>query len=250
MNWRRVFGKLPQDLVIVAEAEADKGHLIQVPFESDFCELAQDYVVKEKIPFMERRLAEQNARVYFASGHQTLLGILPALVDRLKGRIRFIRLRRNRFDVAYSFHTKADGPCMHHCVYCPCPLDAATRCPVPGHLWGSLNAYQQYLWAVDEVECMWQALIRSRPDVPTLVLEWSKTISKEMMQRAAAFAGYPDLRPLVPDEQATNASNTHVNTERKNEKNMDELLAWDAQYRKTLQLGECNEFTCVPPLLS
>jgi hypothetical protein len=248
MNWRNVFGKLPSDLIVVAEAEADRGALIQVPFSADFCKAASDYVAKEKIPFMERRLKEQNARVYFACGHQNLLGILPALADQLKGRVKFIRLRRNRFDTAYSFNTKTDGPCMHHCRYCPCPLDAATRCPVPGHIWSKLNSYQQYLWAVDEVECMWQAFIRSRPDLPTMTLEWSKTISKEMMEQVAAFSGYPTLQAKEPEVQVTNASNPHVNTERKREKNTEQLLLWDKEYRDVLQLQQCNEYTCIPPL--
>lgn len=50
----------------------------------------------------------------FAAGHQIVLGIVPALADLLGPSGKFVRLRRNRLDVAYSFAQKKEGPWYVH----------------------------------------------------------------------------------------------------------------------------------------
>jgi len=82
---------------------------------------------------------------WFGSGHQVILGILPALVDVFGDAAKFVRLRRNRLDVARSFAKKGGGPCTHRCIYCLCPLDPVVRCPVSGDVWASLNTFQRWV---------------------------------------------------------------------------------------------------------
>ena len=112
-------------------------------------------------------------QVWFGSGHQIILGLLPALVDVLGSHAKFIRLRRNRFDTAYSFTQNHGDPCTDECKFCLCPLDSATRCPPHGHVWHKLNSFERYLWAVDEVECQWQALLNSRPSLKFIEVSYS-----------------------------------------------------------------------------
>ena len=83
---------------------------------------------------------------------------------------KFVRLRRNKKDVAYSYYTKGGGPCTRRCIFCICPLDSAARLPMTGGLWESLSVYQKYLWFVDELEAQWQATLNTFPSTKTIVL--------------------------------------------------------------------------------
>lgn len=125
---------------------------------------------------------------WFDSGHLASLAIVPAFLSFLgREKVKLVRLRRNRLDLAWSKahsrstapagtgvegagsgSTVAGGPCSSACVWCLCPLDAATLCLPPGSVWGRLSYFQQFLWEADELECQWQSIIASNPKLQTL----------------------------------------------------------------------------------
>lgn len=131
---------------------------------------------------MESVLAATERGTWLGAGHQIILGMVPALVRVLgvgrqsalpievqqvtrcfQDKAKFIRLRRNKKDVAYSYYQKGGDPCTGKCIYCICPLDAAARIPVRGEIWEKLSVYQRYLWFVDELEAQWQATKKTFP---------------------------------------------------------------------------------------
>ncbi|EGD77298.1 hypothetical protein PTSG_08392 [Salpingoeca rosetta] len=243
-TWRTVFGRVPRGYVIVHEQEADKALVQQLPFHDDWCQRALEYVADHKVPFMQRALDNLGAHTYFAAGHQIILGMLPALADILGDRVRFVRLRRNRFDTAYSYMPKRGGPCQQQCHYCLCPLDRAARCPAPsGDVWNSLNSFQQYLWSVDEVECQWQALLQSRPHLQHMEINWSGTIEPSTMQTLASFLGMTFAEDVQVAQ--TVQSNEHVSRKKRGEKNMTLLHEWARDYEQRLRLPHCNDYTCI-----
>eukprot|EP00043_Microstomoeca_roanoka_P013926 m.137022 g.137022 ORF g.137022 m.137022 type:complete len:396 (-) comp15883_c3_seq1:169-1356(-) len=244
MNWRKVFGTIPPGYVIAHEEEASRDVVRALPFDRGYCQRALDYVINEKLPIMERALATRHAHTYFATGHQIILGLLPALVDVLGNHVKFVRLRRDRMDTAFSFAQRGGGPCSRTCRYCLCPLDDLTRCPVSAKQWNQLNEFQQYLWAVDEVECQWQALLRSRPGVEYMELNWTIAITAKDMVRLAEFLQMSHIHSHVTK---TEGSNPHVSPSAAASKPYDQLAAWTLEYSKMLHLPECNSFTCISP---
>eukprot|EP00051_Salpingoeca_urceolata_P032807 m.17519 g.17519 ORF g.17519 m.17519 type:complete len:398 (-) comp5479_c0_seq1:54-1247(-) len=243
-KWRENFGdRALHDFHIAHEQDGDKGLLKSVPWDADFCSKGLAYVLERKLPQMERILNHLDKRVWFGSGHQIILGLLPALADVFGDRARFIRLRRNRLDTAWSFAQKRGGPCTHRCVYCLCPLDPATRCPVRGEAWNSLSVYQKYLWFVDEVECQWQALVGSRPHLKTLEVEWDKKLTPAHMHTIAEFVGMTDIQHQ--DAAAIdNKANTHPKATSRNDT---ALAEEDKAYRKAMGFDRtgCSTYHCV-----
>lgn len=52
----------------------------------------------------------------------------------------------------------------------------------------------RYLWAIDEVECQWQALVRSRPHLQHIELDWDKEITPDHMETMGTTSPQqPDL---------------------------------------------------------
>ena len=194
-TWSRHYA--PADLagmVIAHETEADPKRLQHVPWAGDFCAAAASYVAEVKFPDMAKRLAalpeRAGGRVWFETGHQVSLGILPALRRAAGGRAKFVRLRRARLGVAYSFaHTAKDGPCGKGCVYCLCPTDAAARCPVPGRVWAALSVFQQFLWLIDEVEEQWRQFMAQDPATPSFELNWGRQLELPQLEALGRFVG-------------------------------------------------------------
>ena len=211
-NWRRTFGdgQMPANFYITHEKEADKDVVKKIPWSQDYCKKAFEYVATQKIPQMVKTLtAVRSTRhidspaVWFGSGHQIILGLIIPLINLLGSSARFIRLRRNRLDVAYSYFQKNGGPCTHRCIFCICPLDAVARLPVPGALWERLSIYQRYLWFVDELEGQWQAILRSplAKELKYIEVDWDKKIPPAEFGRMAQFSGMDGAVPL-PEKQA------------------------------------------------
>ena len=189
--WRTYLGKgkfIPPGYAIAHENEPDKGELVQIPFFKDYCARAVKYVVGKKIPKISSVLRNRKQHTYIASGHQIVLGIIPALADVLGARGRFVRMRRNRLDVAYSYAQKLDGPCALGCKYCICPMDPLARCPVSAAVWEQLSVYQQFLWFVDELECQWHAVLKDRPNLIVTDLNWDHKIGPEHLMQVSVFA--------------------------------------------------------------
>ena len=243
MTWRKIFQKLDPKLLVLHEQEVDRHFVSSLPLREDFCDAALEYVVKRKIPKLLSRMTKQTT--VFQAGHQVIMGLLPALLHYLGPAVQLVRLRRNRVDTAYSFDHKNVGPCDGHCVFCPCPLDFNTRCPIDGEHWGQLSVHEQYLWAVDEVECVWQSIQRQFPAVPSFELDWDQHIATQKMVDLAKFLKL-DMALLNPEVLETERAHVHINASVRSNKNMTLLLALDRHYRDVVGLAECSTFHCVP----
>jgi hypothetical protein len=167
-TWRHHLGpgkNLQTGFTIAHEDEIGRDTVKTLAKQATFCEDGLEYVVEKKIPKMVSVLKARRQHTYVGTGHQVILGILPALADTLQSNAKFVRLRRSRLDTAYSYALKGAGPCHLRCKLCICNSALLARCPVAADFWEKLTVFQQYLWFVDEVECQWQALVSSRPAI-------------------------------------------------------------------------------------
>lgn len=245
-NWRRMFGnKIISGLLAQHEKEANKSFVMNLGWNKDFCDASDKYVQTKKIPSIESALDSTGTRTWFGAGHQIITGMVPALVKALGDNGRFIRLRRNKKDVAFSYSQKRGGPCTAQCIYCICPLDASARIPVRGEVWEKMSKYQRYLWFVDELEAQWQATVKTFPGIKYIEVDWDTKLTSSMFQKMAAFSGYPDYTPLIADKKVTKV-NHHVRKDRKrNETWMAEQIE---EYRKIMEFDQCTKYTCLPAL--
>jgi hypothetical protein len=234
-------------LHVVHETEASKDDVKRVPMTTDFCKTARRYVVEKKVPHIESILSgvERGGIVpgtWFGSGHQITLGLIPALIDVLGDRAKFIRLRRNKLDIAYSYAQKNGGPCTSRCIFCLCPLDAAARMPVEGSTWGKLSIFQQYLWFVDELEGQWQTVLRRNPEINYIEVNWDAKLTHTDFARMAAFTGMD--KGLEQQAEQVKA-NEHVHSKAKAAKNYTWMEEQAKEYAQILNVGECSKFTCI-----
>jgi hypothetical protein len=254
-SWRDAFGdeQMLRGLFITHELEADKEFAKRIPWGVDYCSKARDYVINQKIPHIEKILKSTEERdhtdvpgTFFGSGHQVGLGMVPALIDVLGDRAKFVRLRRNKLDVAYSYAQKDGGPCTHRCIFCLCPLDAAARMPIPGEVWEQLSVFQQYLWFVDELEGQWQAVLRGRPNINYMEMDWTKVIEPEEFARMAEFVGMVGVKHK---EKPVVKANEHLNSKSKSAKNYTWMEEQVVTYTETLGLsGGCSLYHCLNDL--
>lgn len=244
--WERNFrkGTLDRGVHIAHEQTPDLEKLRKIVWEKDWCERGLDYVVREQLPYMLKVMHRKHT--WFASGYQVGLGTLPALADYFGASARFVRLRRNRIDLALSFSKKGRGPCSDRCLKCLCPLDTHVRCLVPGEIWGQLNVFQRYLWVVDEVECQWQALVRSRKTLRTLELDWDQAILPKHVKRLAEFIGMDKAEYTGEAKKANQHQN--VDDEAAKLARLEQARRDDAEYQKLMGLeGLCNTYHCMGP---
>ena len=253
-SWRDAFGdsQIMGGLYITHETEADKEAVKKIPWSRDYCQKARDYVVDQKIPHLEKilegieqrdRTGDNQPGTFFGSGHQIALGMIPALIDVLGDSAKFVRLRRNKMDVAYSYAQKNGGPCTHRCIFCLCPLDAAARMPIPGGLWEELSIYQRYLWFVDELEGQWQAVLRRSPGINYIEMDWDKKIEPEEFARLADFTGMAGVkhRPIEVKK-----ANEHLNHKSKSAKNYTWMEEQVVEYAAKLGLKNgCTTYHCL-----
>jgi hypothetical protein len=251
--WRQHLGpgkKLPPGFGVSHEVEADMPLLVTVPWNITYCKDALKYTVERKVPKIINLMLARKQHTWIEAGHQTLLGVIPALSQVLGKRARFVRVRRNRIDVAYSYAQKGQGPCSPTCKFCLCPLDPLARCPVDGLIWRSLSVFQQYLWFVDELECQWQAFLASAPaDTIFTEINWDKAITGADLLKVAKISGMEHVFLRDPSNQ-TKRANDHVHKESRSTKDYTVLHAEDRGYQALLGLTDCTIFTCIPPLPS
>eukprot|EP00041_Stephanoeca_diplocostata_P030419 m.919899 g.919899 ORF g.919899 m.919899 type:complete len:439 (+) comp23754_c0_seq19:102-1418(+) len=195
---------------------------------------------------------------WFDTGH--LASMVAGTLASVFGpdRVSFLRVRRNRLDLAYSKYVSVShrgltdqeddytlGPCSTACEWCLCPLDAATVCLPPGDVWAELTPFQKFLWEIDEVECVWRALQQEHPNIDVLEIDWDQHLTADAMARIAAFAGMPARSDgnytRVP---LAERNNQHVNTTHRRRKNTTLLHAQDMHYRSLLRPVACTAYTC------
>ena len=83
-NWMKMFGtksNFLEQLYVTHEQEASKDAVKDIGWHHDFCDRALDYVAKHKIDKMTSVLRVLDRAIYFASGHQIILGMIPALIQ-------------------------------------------------------------------------------------------------------------------------------------------------------------------------
>lgn len=247
-NWRRMFGDIKSfsEIFITHEMEADKQKVKTISWYGDYCATALDYVINEKLPKMTSVLDATKKNIYFQSGHQVILGLVPALIQILGDSAKFIRLRRNKLDVAYSYAQKAGGPCTARCIFCLCPLDSATKLAVTGDIWEQFSVYQKYLWFVDEVEAQWQSLLLEYPDINRVELDWNKTLTPEHFTTIAHFAGLTAATPK--GQEKVSKSNQHLTAAAKSHKNVTWMEEQSVEYARIAGLKRCSTYTCIGPL--
>lgn len=250
-DWRQHLGpgkKLQPGFSVQHETDPDKGALVQIPWTPNYCNDGMKYVAERKVPKIVHVLRARKQHTWIESGHQNMLGELSGLAQMLGKQVRFVRMRRNRLDVAYSYSQKGEGPCSPACIYCLCPLDPIARCPVDGETWGMLTLFQQYLWFVDELECQWQALVYNEPGITRVDLNWDKSISGEQLLMVAKFSGMDKAVLRNETKKETERDNDHVKSSKRSTKNYAAMEAEALQYQELLRLKHCDTYSCIPPL--
>jgi FkbM family methyltransferase len=175
LHLAKVFGD--DQSYVCHEEEYKSTHLVMEEFLrpiawSNDKEIAIKYVREKKIPYMLRKLRSVGAVNYLDTGHQIIFGLVPALLEQLEGRIKFIRLRRDRLQTALSFITAPEynDPWMPHWEgretigkehprWALRPTDKVVHLRPTDKVWKRLNRFQRYLWYVDEVERQWQVFL-------------------------------------------------------------------------------------------
>ena len=75
----------------------------QLPIHANHCEMGMLFVRDYQWPLRLAPLLEQiPLKIYFDSGPLAIMAMSPALADFFSGQVKFLRLRRNRIDTAYS----------------------------------------------------------------------------------------------------------------------------------------------------
>lgn len=118
------------------------------------------------------KLAQGKTLLDLGHFHNRGVAVLQCLADVLGPQGVFIRIRRNRHDVAMSFSSHYYTPCMtsdniHPQVsVCPHSQEKATAGPVyldvADDIWNAFTPFQRFLWYADEVEERWHQLTSSK----------------------------------------------------------------------------------------
>jgi len=100
--------------------------------------------------------------------------------------VDFVRIRRNRVDVANSFvgDNNRKGPIEYNnrtegIVTNPAMKTSLLRLsslggPLPDEIWWNWTIFQRYLWFADEVEARWKIFLEKHPNVRYFELAYSK----------------------------------------------------------------------------
>ncbi|EDQ86092.1 uncharacterized protein MONBRDRAFT_11210 [Monosiga brevicollis MX1] len=216
------------------------------------CDVAWTFVVEDMVPFMEQQLLAKNRSIFFSSGHDMTVGLLPALVSYLGPAVSLVRVRRDRVRVAKSFTISVPlGPEAQRCFFCINPDSLLNRCPWRDRqAFAQLSSFQRFLHASDEMECQWQSLRHSFPHQRTFVLNWTTSISEEEMQALAYFVG--ELQPLSPSAEDLPLlkwiKNQHHRSRALNTSVPQDFQVELAQHAQALgvTLTHCNNMTCIP----
>jgi hypothetical protein len=115
--------------------------------------------------------------------------ILECLALHYEDDIAFVRIRRNRHDIAHSFASSFMTPCYgneegddeRHPVLSYCPIKRKVNDndnpPVPLHVetntWMKFNAFQKFLWLADDLEMRWVYFQKYFPNSHYVDISWS-----------------------------------------------------------------------------
>lgn len=204
--------------------EADRGitakRILKVAQLYDDKAMITDWVYGTKVPQLASLVERSNLTRYIDTGHQVVFGDMLANLAEILGpdHMRVVRLRRNRLETAASFAgepAKRD-PCSYkmediNLHYCPFHAGALLR-PIGGQAaWRQLNKYQMYLWWVDEVEAVWQKLLRTHgSSFQHIEINYSGRMTEDAVQTISDFLGVT----YGPRAAQRKRVNTHNRTSR------------------------------------
>jgi hypothetical protein len=107
---------------------------------------------------------------YIDLGHYYNRGrLLECLADQLREKVTFVRIRRNRYDIARSFSEQFKTPCIKgtkpgrkhpHTTVCPRSGEdiGPVNLRVDDDVWDGMTPFQRFLWYADEMEHRWHTL--------------------------------------------------------------------------------------------
>ena len=216
------------------------------------------------LPALARHKRPVGARVCADLSHTSLFfadGLLRTL-SSLGARVRVVRLRRARREVAHSFEQAFDrlavreapagsAACLPVCVgFCPRLNPSRVLLPLPLSAWRALSAYGKALWMVDETEARWQALLLSARDAATLPFNvsevgWSKAESGSFEQAVGTIAALLGLRASgpVPDTNTHTHGANHQSRDQAADNETRRLEREEAAYCSTMR-AHVRGFAC------
>jgi len=121
-------------------------------------------------PRIIKKLATYNRNTtYIDMGHfHNRLGTIECLADYFREDAAFVRIRRNRYDIARSFSHDFQTPCtkkkkgLKHPALAICPRSnenaGSVNLPVSDKIWDALTPFQRFLWYADEMEYRWHTM--------------------------------------------------------------------------------------------
>lgn len=134
------------------------------------CEFTRSFL----LPYLKEQLSSDDQDQTFVDlGHIHNRGrVLECLADLLQDDVAFIKIRRNRHDIANSFAHKFQSPCMADAqkphrprvALCPRSTEVASgagpvNLPVANDaVWDTMTPFQRFLWNADEIEHRWHTL--------------------------------------------------------------------------------------------
>lgn len=145
------------------------------------------YTQEVLIPFLSKKIGK-HLTTWIDLGHYHNRGfVLECLAEILGTRVAFVRIRRNRHDIARSFvlGSKMKSPCIPKfwdrrrrkrggpwVSYCS--MDGPVALPVANGTWFQLDEFQKFLWMVDEMEIRFHNLQKRYPSCRYHEITWSR----------------------------------------------------------------------------
>jgi len=179
------------------------GKKIDEPYDpQDPCAFTRDVL----IPFLDKKRGSK--RKFFDLGHfYNDPSYLECLAAFLGPKIGFVRIRRNRHDIAHSFmHTNINYPFLTtcnrkqalekeaiknrlrapSCSYCPFERQSfpPVALDVPNWSWRLLDPFQRFLWMIDDIEMRWYFMKKTFVESNFYEITWSQTKELEDGLRA------------------------------------------------------------------
>jgi len=170
--------------------------------------------------------------------------VLKCLADLLGDSAVFLRIRRNRYDVAMSFSSHFYTPCLtsnqSHPMVSLCPHSVERGVAGPVYLnvtdvvWDAFTPFQRFLWYADEVEERWHVMqSASRTSSPQFhQVTWSTT--KEL--KDGLFAVRASLGCTNDEQLEINKDTNHV-PHKAGERNCSDMIRQDLEYRRLMKYG-------------
>jgi len=135
------------------------------------CTKPRKYIVPLLIDRIQTKAVKYGRNTtYIDMGHFHNRGhTIECLADYFREDAAFVRIRRNRYDIAHSFSKNYQTPCMvhttgleRHPVLSVCPRSnenaGSVNLPVSDKIWDALTPFQRFLWYADEMEHRWHTL--------------------------------------------------------------------------------------------